>query len=78
MSPWWSWTLAAGSLLGSELIARRHRSGWWVQLTGQAGWAAYGLMAGQPGFIASAAIFAAQNMLAIRRWGRTPATPEET
>ena len=69
MSPAWSWALAAASLLGSELIARRHRAGWLVQLAGQIAWMAYGTLTGQWGFVAAACVFGPQNTLAWLRWG---------
>jgi hypothetical protein len=65
---WWSWALAAVGVFGLWLTTRRDWRGYLVGVSVQLLWVAYAIATTQWGFIASALVYGAVNMIGIRAW----------
>lgn len=72
---WWSWTLAAIGVTGLYLTTRRDWRGYLIGAAVQALWIAYAIVTTQWGFIGSALVYGAVNVIGLRAWRK--AEPEE-
>jgi hypothetical protein len=70
VSAYWSWFLAAWSLLVMWQVGSKRRGAWLLGVLGEVWWLVYALATHQPGFVVMAFVFAvvyARNWL---RWGK--------
>jgi nicotinamide riboside transporter PnuC len=65
---WWSWTLAAIGVTGLYLVTRRNWRGYVLGVGVQVLWIAYAVVTAQWGFIASALVYGAVNMIGLVGW----------
>jgi nicotinamide riboside transporter PnuC len=65
---WWSWTLAAIGVTGLYLVTRRNWRGYVLGVGVQALWIVYAVVTTQWGFIASALVYGAVNMIGLVGW----------
>lgn len=70
MSAWWSWLLAALSLVSTTLIGRKITAGWAVAALSQVVWLAYSVLTEQYGFAASSVVYFVIQVHSFVRWTR--------
>jgi hypothetical protein len=67
---WWSWSLAAIGVTGLYLVTRRNWRGYLIGVGVQFLWVAYAVVTRQWGFILSALVYGAVNMIGLVGWRR--------
>lgn len=67
---WWSWLLMAVGVTGLFLAGKKRKIGWMIGIGVQLLWIIYAIVSRQWGFIASALVYGAVNVINWRRWHR--------